>query len=138
MRISLFMRRPREGRAAGKDQAPGPCCPTVEPEFDPEALAKLREQMGEEFGSLLALFQAESGKHLEDVRAGIETGAWERARRAAHSLKSTAALFGLARLSATMRALEHLPPDAPVDAWREGLDEARKLRESGLALLHPK
>jgi HPt (histidine-containing phosphotransfer) domain-containing protein len=105
----------------------------VDPEFDAAVLESLREQMGEEYPSLLDIFDAESAKHLEELRKGIDAGAWDVARRAAHSLKSSAALFGLVRLSAAMRELEHLPPDATPAAWRERLATSLKLREAGVA-----
>jgi len=107
----------------------------VEPELEPSVLATLREQMGEDYEPIRAIFEAESGKHLEELRLGIETRSWERARRAAHSLKSSAALFGLAGLSATMREVEHMPDATPPDAWRDRLARAQKQRESGLAWL---
>ena len=102
-------------------------------EFDPETLASLREQMGEEFPALLDIFRGESAKHLEEARGGIASGQWERARRAAHSMKSSAALFGLPALSATMRALEHLPDAAPPAEWARLLAEAEAQRGRGLA-----
>jgi HPt (histidine-containing phosphotransfer) domain-containing protein len=105
----------------------------VDPEFDAAVLASLREQMGEEYPELLGIFDAESARHLEELRVGIETGAWENARRGAHSLKSSAALFGLVRLSGAMREIERLPDATPPAEWRERLAEAQKLRSAGIA-----
>ncbi|MEA3200674.1 MAG: Hpt domain [Thermoplasmata archaeon] len=105
----------------------------VEPELDEGALAILKEQMGEEFPELLQIFRGESAAHLDALAAAIEMGAWKDARRAAHSLKSSAALFGLARLAATMREIEALPE---ADAgWRARLGQARTLHAAGLARL---
>lgn len=107
----------------------------MEPELDRDTLGGLREQMGEEYPDLLRIFSEESQRHLDALEAGIEAGAWKDARRAAHSLKSSAALFGLLRLAAVMRSLEEGPETMTPQEWRVALGEARKLRESGLRLL---
>lgn len=108
---------------------------SVDPDFDPATLASLKEQMGDEYPELLQIFRDESQRHLDNLGTGIDTAAWTDARRAAHSLKSSAALFGLVRLSALMRELENAPTETPPARWREGLAEARKLREAALAWL---
>ena len=53
---------------------------------------------------LLELFPEESEKHLEAIRIAIEQGDGPSLTRSAHTLKSSAKLFGAARLAA--RALE--------------------------------
>jgi HPt (histidine-containing phosphotransfer) domain-containing protein len=53
---------------------------------------------------LIEMFPAESRKHLEEVRLGVERQDAEMVRRGAHSLKSAGGLFGAETL--VNRALE--------------------------------
>lgn len=55
---------------------------------------------------LAEMFPGESRRHLDGVRAGIERAEAELIRRSAHSLKSTAGLFGASALVSAARAVE--------------------------------
>ncbi len=57
---------------------------------------------------LIAMFPAESAKHLNEIRAGIAADDAPRLTRGAHSLKSAAGMFGAARLAALALAMEQL------------------------------
>jgi len=61
----------------------------------PDALAKLLEAF---FGNAPTL--------LAEMRGGVESGATEEVRRAAHTLKSNAASFGATALAELCRSLE--------------------------------
>ena len=57
---------------------------------------------------LIELFPVESSKHLDNVRAGIDTGDVDLLTRGAHSLKSAAGFFGAVTLIACALEVEDL------------------------------
>lgn len=57
---------------------------------------------------LIELFPVESGKHLDTIRAGVDTEDAQRLARGAHSLKSAAGFFGAATLIACALEVENL------------------------------
>lgn len=80
------------------------------PLFDPSAIEKLRRVAGDQGSSFVKemaqLFLEETQKSLAELRRGSESGDWKQVTRLAHSLKSSAATFGLMRLSAACQELE--------------------------------
>ena len=59
-------------------------------------------------GELIEMFPEESDKHLEAIRIGIEQGDGPTLARAAHTLKSSAGLFGASELAASALEMEIL------------------------------
>jgi HPt (histidine-containing phosphotransfer) domain-containing protein len=77
--------------------------------LDVRALDALRETVGgdQEFLSeLISEFLADAPRQLDSLRAAAASGDAETARRAAHTLKSHGATFGVKRLEAACRTLE--------------------------------
>ncbi|MCC6148579.1 MAG: response regulator [Anaerolineaceae bacterium] len=63
--------------------------------IDPETLARLREDMGEDINrELIPLFLTESQRQMEEIRQGFRETNGELVLHASHSLKSSAALLG--------------------------------------------
>jgi histidine phosphotransfer protein HptB len=94
--------------------------------LDIAAYAELRDTMGDEFAAeLLETFLAEAPAMLVDLRRAAAVGDAEGFRRAAHSLKSNAGLFGATALAEMARAMElgGLPTAAP-DAIETAYDRA--------------
>ena len=82
------------------------------PLIDRAVIAELRDGIGAEGArSVLELFIAESAAHVAALDAAAaqpdDADCRDRARRAAHSLKSAAGQVGAARLSAAAAAAEH-------------------------------
>jgi HPt (histidine-containing phosphotransfer) domain-containing protein len=76
---------------------------------------------------LIALFPQESASHLDSIRKAIADGDGESLTRAAHTLKSSAALFGARELAECAREMETAggTADAVEAAARlEALEEA--------------
>lgn len=72
----------------------------VPPLLDQSMLANLEEDLGREsLIELIGLFQTETQRRLEQIRAAIAAGDAELARRESHALKGTALTFGAQRLS---------------------------------------
>lgn len=87
---------------------------------DPATLQKLERDLGGEadvMRELIDTFLGEAPGLLAVMREGATHGRQRDINRAAHSLKSTAATFGAARLSQMCRELEELSArDVPADA----------------------
>jgi HPt (histidine-containing phosphotransfer) domain-containing protein len=83
--------------------------------IDPHTFDELQANAGADFVlELVDTFAEEAPRLLAELRSALASGAAERFRRAAHSLKSNSHTFGATRLAAMARALEleGLPPDA--------------------------
>ena len=90
------------------------------PLIDRAAVDDLVESIGNEgLRAVLALFLEESRSHLaiiaEATAPGADAGRQERARRAAHSLKSGAGQIGAAALAAAAAAVEQAATDGTSD-----------------------
>jgi HPt (histidine-containing phosphotransfer) domain-containing protein len=87
------------------------------PNFDPEAIEKLKAVAGEEAPGFVAemaqLFLDETREGLARLKSASAVGDWKQVNRIVHSLKSSAATLGLMRLSASCRALELDTKQAP-------------------------
>ncbi|MEK6985065.1 MAG: Hpt domain-containing protein [Candidatus Thermoplasmatota archaeon] len=110
--------------------------------LDPTPLANLLADIGGDratLAAILAQFLEEAPANLATLRQSSAAGEAAEARRAAHSLKSTAAQMGAMRLSELCRDIEHaaaagtLPTPQALDAldalWsdtRRELDEERR------------
>ena len=84
----------------------------IEPEanvIDPQAQARLQEWGGPELlVQMIRLFLENAPERLEQVRKGIADGSLKDAERGVHSLKSSAANVGAARVSRLAAAMEDL------------------------------
>lgn len=75
--------------------------------LDAAAYAELRETMGADFAAeLVETFLAEVPGMLNDLRAAAAADDADGFRRAAHSIKSNASLFGATALADLARAME--------------------------------
>lgn len=84
--------------------------------LDIAAYAELKDTMGAEFAvELVETFLAEAPAMLVDLRKAAEAGDVDGFRRAAHSIKSNASLFGATALADMARDMElgGLPTSAP-------------------------
>ncbi len=75
--------------------------------LDPAVLAELQDTMGADFAAeLVETFFAEAPVLLADLRHAAATGDEDGFRRAAHSIKSNAGLFGATALAELARGME--------------------------------
>jgi HPt (histidine-containing phosphotransfer) domain-containing protein len=75
--------------------------------LDAAAYAELQDTMGADFAAeLLETFLAEAPTMLADLRCAAAAGDAEGFRRAAHSIKSNAGLFGATALADIARGME--------------------------------
>lgn len=75
--------------------------------LDPAAYAELQSAMGAEFAAeLLETFLAEAPAMLAELRRAAAAGDVDGFRRAAHSIKSNAGLFGATALADMARDME--------------------------------
>lgn len=98
---------------------------------DPAAYAELQESMGEDFAAeLAATFLDEAPGMLGDLRRAAAEGDADGFRRAAHSLKSNAGMFGATALADLARDMElgGLPAAAPDEIEAECARAASALR----------
>ena len=107
--IMTNITRPRQG-VPGTLLHPMPSAAPEMPHFDPEAIERLKSVAGEEAPNFVAemaqLFLDETRDSLARLKSASAIGDWKQVNRIVHSLKSSAATLGLARLSASCRALE--------------------------------
>jgi HPt (histidine-containing phosphotransfer) domain-containing protein len=93
----------------------------MEQEFDTSVPRRIWGQFGPEpFAQLLAIFRADAHRMVESATTAVDRGDVEEAFRAAHSLKSNAAIMGASRLEAVCCQLEAL-------AWSGSLVGAKAL-----------
>ena len=100
--------------------------------IDPHIFDELQANAGADFvAELVDTFAEEAPALLAELRSALASGAAERFRRAAHSLKSNSSSFGATRLATLARALEveGLPADAA------GVDALAQEFETTLAAL---
>ncbi|WP_143097037.1 hybrid sensor histidine kinase/response regulator [Myxococcus fulvus] len=103
--------------------------PPEAPGFDASALEKLELLTGPDRGELATLvrdFLRNADKHLASFHQALETSDAAALTRHAHSLRSSAALFGAARLSRRCEELEMRAPHEPLEQLRERVDLARR------------
>lgn len=104
--------------------------------IDPAAYSELQDTMGPDFAAeLVETFLAEAPTMLADLRQAAATGDADGFRRAAHSIKSNAGLFGataLARMARDMElaGLSMAAPDA-IEAEYERADAALRGLRNG-------
>jgi len=101
--VAAIKRTPRRDGASASAPADG------DGPIDRRILDRLLESTGgdERFvADLIQQFLTDAPELLAAARAGLERGAAEDVRRAAHTLKSNAATFGAERLAARSRELE--------------------------------
>lgn len=89
------------------------------PTFDPAALERMKQMLGQKGEAMLPTlindFHKDSEKLLQEIEQGISQADAEKVRRAAHSLKSNSAHFGLLTLSAEARAVEMAAKDGNLE-----------------------
>ncbi len=94
--------------------------------IDPHTFDELQANAGADFvAELVDTFAEEAPPLLDEMRNAVASGAAERFRRAAHSIKSNSSTFGAMRLAARARELElgGVPADATgVDALAHELE----------------
>lgn len=87
-----------------------PTAATKTPNFDPAALERMKRLLGQKgdamLPTLVADFHKDANKLLNEMEQGVAQSEPETVRRAAHSLKSNSAHFGMIELSAQARAVE--------------------------------
>lgn len=90
-------------------EQPAPVPPGA-PVLDPVPVQRLAETLGEQgpalVAELLGVFAEDAPTQLAGLRRALDCADVDAARRAAHSLKSTAAMLGAVRLAAAARAVE--------------------------------
>jgi len=75
--------------------------------IDPEVFGDLQDAMGAEFvEELVGTFLGEAPGMLGDLQSAFATGEPDQFRRAAHSIKSNANIFGAAALAELAREME--------------------------------
>ena len=89
--------------------------------IDWEAARTLTGGDDELLDELIEMFPLESGKHLAAIRVAIEQSDGPSLTRAAHTLKSSARLFGAAALAERAQEMEALGQSSSVELARDGL-----------------
>ncbi|MFT7593791.1 MAG: HPt (histidine-containing phosphotransfer) domain-containing protein [Paracoccaceae bacterium] len=75
--------------------------------IDRSVFAELQDAMGADFvGELVGTFFEEAPGMLAELKTAVETGAPDTFRRAAHSIKSNASIFGAQQLAELARQME--------------------------------
>lgn len=85
---------------------------------------------------LIALFPVESAKHLEAIRIAIEQGDGPSLTRAAHTLKSSAKIFGATTLAACALEMETLGQSTSTREAEARLADLRTQTSRMIAALH--
>ena len=108
-------------------------------DIDLKALEAFQELMGEGGGEmvveLIELFLEDTPGLLAEMRLGVADGDREKLRRAAHSLKSSAATLGLSALSALCQGLENLGRSDQFEEATERIEEVASHFEQARAVL---
>ncbi|MCP3100242.1 ATP-binding protein [Myxococcus sp. K15C18031901] len=128
----------RDARAAPAPEGAPAEAPPSTPVLDRGALEKLEVLTGgerHELGALVRDFLKNTGKHLDAFQAAVETGDTAALARHAHSLRSSAALFGASRLARACAHLEEMAQREPMERLTGKVASAtRDHEEARLAL----
>ena len=96
--------------------------------LDPAALARLRKWGGDKLaGQLIRLFLDNSGRRMDQIRAGASGGDTSEAEKGSHSLKSSAANVGAHVVRGLAGEIESAAAGGDLDAVRTivpGLEDA--------------
>lgn len=104
--------------------------------FNPTALARLREDVGESMvPMILERFQEELSKRAAALGEGIDTDQLEEMRLQAHSIKSTARTVGLDPLADCAHETEMMVNEENAAGAREGAARLLKLCDAGINAL---
>lgn len=88
----------------------------MQPDLDYDAALANMAGMADLYQEALLAFWAEAPSLMQQYQQQLAAANWAEARRAAHSLKSAAAVIGAPRLSEAARELEKLARDEEADA----------------------
>jgi CheY-like chemotaxis protein/HPt (histidine-containing phosphotransfer) domain-containing protein len=107
-RLEAALRRQTETRGAQKDASePTQEIPAPETIFEAQTFDDLKRQLGpSDAAEVLRTFVSDSERRIARMRADIGAANTRDIRREAHSMKSSAALFGFRRLAQIARDLE--------------------------------
>jgi HPt (histidine-containing phosphotransfer) domain-containing protein len=106
------------------------------PILDDAVLAELRESVGgdDEFvAELVGTYLAEGETHLSEMIGALAGGDPAAIVRPAHSLKSSSAALGAARLSTICREIEHAGREGRFDGLPASLEVAQAAWEATVA-----
>ncbi len=109
--LRRWLPTPRDGSTAPGPgaRAPGEAePPTRLPSIDPRAFGELRELLGAEIHSIVALFLSDATARLKRLRAALETREYKIFFEEGHSLKGGSANIGAVRLAALCRELQRM------------------------------
>ena len=88
---------------------------------DMQALAELREIMGDDFNQLISVFITDSEKRLSDLHAAINTHNAAQVRAVAHSFKGSALNLSASGLTQLCRMLETMGREEKLEGAAEVL-----------------
>ena len=98
------------GEAPAYDALPDPPAPTDLPVVDPTVLGSLADRLGDRapafLGGLLATWQTETARRLDDLASAADDDDAPAAARAAHGIKGGSASMGAQRLAAACAEVE--------------------------------
>ncbi len=124
LRLDVLAQALRKAPTRAFDAPPSRPAPGPSERLDYTALRTLRASVGEDdasfFDELLADFLADARQLLADLAAALAEGNAAAARRAVHTLKSSAAMFGAMQLSDAAR-------EAEMAAKEDDLEKVRSL-----------
>ncbi len=108
------------------------------PIIDESVLNELRASVGGDEGfvvELAAAYLSEGEGHIEQVAAALASGDIAGMVRPAHTLKSSSAALGAARLAEICRHIEHAARDGQVDGLGALVDEAKTAWQDTVAAM---
>jgi CheY-like chemotaxis protein/HPt (histidine-containing phosphotransfer) domain-containing protein len=101
--------------------------PSQPPIFDPKAIEQLKSNLGKQAAGLLPTllddFQRDTNTLLQDARRALQLVQPIELRRAAHTLKSNSATFGLLAMSSIARELEFRARDGILESASSLIDQ---------------
>lgn len=109
-----------------------------EPILDEAAIAELRESVGgdtEFVADLVRTYLSEGEAHLEQMSAAAAAGDAGAIVRPAHTLKSSSASVGAARLSRIARDIEVAGREGGTDSLRAAVEEAQQVWDETVAAM---
>ncbi|MBC7248740.1 MAG: PAS domain S-box protein [Anaerolineae bacterium] len=128
--------QPRGGKASGRGptavphESPAPPADLPGAVIDPTVLEKFRAVMGQDaplfIAELVEAFQMDAVRLLAELRQAVAQGDPELMRRAAHTLKGSAATLGATRLSALCLDLECMGQQGELTGAEEKLAQLEK------------
>lgn len=104
--------------------------------IDDAILQEFRDIVEEQFHELIATYLEDGQKYIQDIQSALASGDLNRAKKSAHTLKSSSGYLGAVAVKQLAEAIDNLPDNHPIDKTQQiahRLEEAFQKTKTALS-----